>query len=42
MAQKTLFENIKNQPLASRLRPDSLDEFAGQTHLIGEGKVLRR
>ena len=42
MAQKTLFENIKNQPLASRLRPESLDEFAGQTHLLGEGKVLRR
>ncbi|MBQ4581481.1 MAG: replication-associated recombination protein A [Clostridia bacterium] len=30
------------QPLASRLRPQSLEEFAGQTHLLGEGKVLRR
>ena len=25
------------QPLASRLRPQSLEEFAGQTHLLGEG-----
>ena len=42
MEQKSLFENENNQPLASRLRPQSLDEFVGQTHLIGEGKVLRR
>lgn len=30
------------QPLAARLRPATLDEFAGQTHLLGPGKVLRR
>ena len=43
MEQKSLFDDqIKNQPLASRLRPDSLDEFAGQKHLLGEGKILRR
>ena len=30
------------QPLAARMRPTSLEEFAGQKHLIGEGKVLRR
>ncbi len=29
-------------PLAARLRPSDLDEFCGQKHLIGEGKVLRR
>ena len=29
-------------PLAERLRPQNLDEFAGQEHLIGRGKVLRR
>ena len=29
-------------PLAERLRPQNLDEFAGQEHLIGKGKVLRR
>ncbi len=42
MEQKSLFENEVNQPLASRLRPQSLDEFVGQSHLIGEGKILRR
>ncbi len=42
MEQKSLFENNENQPLASRLRPRDLDEFAGQQHLIGEGKILRR
>lgn len=35
-------QEIKNKPLADRLRPESLDEFAGQTHLIGPGKVLRK
>ena len=29
-------------PLASRLRPSGLEEFVGQKHLLGEGKVLRR
>ena len=29
-------------PLAARMRPRTLDEVAGQTHLIGPGKVLRR
>ncbi|MCI8623341.1 MAG: replication-associated recombination protein A [Provencibacterium sp.] len=29
-------------PLASRLRPETLEEFAGQSHLLGEGKVLRQ
>lgn len=42
MEQKSLFENNNNQPLASRLRPRDLDEFVGQKHLIGEGKVLRK
>lgn len=31
-----------NQPLADRMRPKVLDEYVGQTHLIGKGKVLRR
>ena len=30
------------QPLAARMRPRTLDEVAGQQHLIGPGKVLRR
>ncbi len=42
MEQKSLFENEVNQPLASRLRPQNLDEFVGQAHLIGDGKILRR
>lgn len=30
------------KPLAARMRPRSLDEFAGQQHFIGEGQLLRR
>jgi putative ATPase len=30
------------QPLAVRMRPASLDEFVGQQHFLGEGKLLRR
>lgn len=40
--QPTLFEKDGMQPLAARLRPQTLDEFCGQKHLLGEGKVLRR
>ncbi len=40
--QRTLFENEEMQPLAARLRPQTLDEFVGQKHLLGDGKVLRR
>jgi putative ATPase len=32
----------KNQPLAARMRPRSLAEFAGQQHFLGPGKLLRR
>ena len=42
MEQMTLFGGNVAQPLADRLRPQSLEEFAGQTHLLGPGKVLRR
>ena len=38
--QRTLFENDGLQPLAARLRPQTLEEFVGQKHLLGEGKVL--
>ncbi len=31
-----------SMPLANRLRPKSLEEFVGQTHLLGEGQMLRR
>lgn len=40
--QPTFFENQDSLPLAARLRPRTLSEFAGQTHLLREGKVLRR
>ncbi len=40
--QPTFFENEVPQPLAARLRPTDLDEFVGQKHLLGPGKVLRR
>ena len=40
--QMTMFEDEASLPLAARLRPRTLDEFVGQKHLLGEGKVLRR
>ncbi len=40
--QPTLFMKEDDQPLAARLRPVDLDEFYGQKHLLGEGKVLRK
>lgn len=43
MEQLSLFGNNRAMtPLASRLRPDSLDEFVGQQHLVGRGKILRQ
>ena len=29
-------------PLADRMRPRTLDEFVGQTHIVGQGRLLRR
>lgn len=42
MTQTTFFDGDSLQPLAARLRPESLEDFVGQKHLLGEGKVLRR
>jgi len=42
MSQMSLFDMGAPEPLAARLRPQSLDEYVGQEHLVGEGKVLRR
>lgn len=43
MEQMTLFGNNREMtPLASRVRPDSLEEFVGQEHLLGKGKILRQ
>ncbi len=36
-------EALRHQaPLAARLRPRTLDDVVGQTHLVGQGKPLRR
>ena len=42
MHQQSMFENPKNEPLASRMRPRNLDEVVGQSHLIGKNKILRK
>ena len=46
MEQISMFDVMEERehtaPLASRLRPETLDEFAGQKQLVGEGAVLRR
>ncbi len=43
MDQINLFEEGRgSMPLASRLRPGSLEELVGQTHLLGKGKILRQ
>ncbi len=37
----TSFEKETGKPLADRMRPKTLDEFVGQEHILGEGKLLR-
>ena len=37
----SLFEPVMPQPLAARMRPRTLDEVAGQRHLLAPGKPLR-
>lgn len=32
----------KSAPLAARMRPRTLDEYIGQTHIVGHGRLLRR
>lgn len=41
MQQGSIFEDQVNEPLASRLRPENLDQVFGQTHLLGPGNILR-
>lgn len=41
MEQGSLFASNQKTPLASRVRPRTLDQFVGQTHLLGDGKILR-
>jgi len=42
--QSSLFDSIDDaaRPLAARMRPRTLDEFVGQEHIVGPGKLLRR
>ncbi len=46
MEQLSLFSDSPTQfsraPLASRLRPETLDEYVGQEHLVGKGMLLRQ
>ena len=42
MEELNLFDRGTEVPLAERLRPQTLDEFAGQKHLLGKDKILRR
>ena len=37
-----IFEQTVEAPLAARMRPRSLDEFVGQDHIVGPGRLLRR
>ena len=38
----TLFESPNTEPLAARMRPRTLDEYIGQDHIVGPGRLLRR
>ena len=40
--QQGLFEQALHRPLAERVRPHTLEDFVGQEHLLGKGKILRR
>ena len=40
--QQSLMDAQLSEPLAARLRPETIDEVVGQTHLIGPGRILRR
>ena len=43
MEQLSLFDDRdRTAPLASRLRPETLEEYVGQKHLVGPGKILRQ
>ena len=42
MEQAGIFDDLVSQPLAARLRPETIEEYVGQEHLLGKGRVLRR
>ena len=41
--QESLFDNrSQTTPLADRMRPETLEEYIGQKHLVGDGMVLKK
>ena len=42
MEQQTFFDQSRAAPLAARMRPETLEEVVGQSHLLGQGRILRR
>src|SRR5579883_2547995 len=40
--KENVFRCGTGEPLASRMRPQTIDEIVGQEHLLGEGRLLRR
>ena len=38
----SLSQNSESTPLAARMRPETLDDFIGQEHIVGKGRLLRR
>jgi ATPase related to the helicase subunit of the Holliday junction resolvase len=40
--QGSFFENVHKAPLADRVRPRNFEEYIGQEHILGKGKVLRQ
>ena len=42
MDQLSLSSSLSSEPLASRMRPRTLEEYVGQDHILGEGRLLRR
>jgi len=40
--EQTRARTQREAPLAARMRPATLDEFVGQEHLVGEGRMLRK
>ena len=42
MADLFSSNNLLKEPLAARMRPQTLDEYIGQDHIVGKGRLLRR
>jgi putative ATPase len=40
--QSSMFDSTKPSPLADRVRPRNLEEYVGQDHILGKGRILRK